>query len=85
MENKPSFVTEEGFELSLKEVQTLENEIRGNKHFQQGKQRGQSRKKGKCRLFSWSGRFISLDGFGKEVKQGSGNKILLLVRRLGSK
>lgn len=66
MENKPSFMTEEGFELSLKEVQTLEKEIRGNKHSQQGKQLGQSRKKGKCRLSSWSRRFISLDGFGKK-------------------
>lgn len=32
MKDKPSFLKEEGFELSLKEVQTLENEIRENKH-----------------------------------------------------
>lgn len=43
------------------------------------------RKKSMNRLSSLSSGLISLDGFEKEVRQRSGEKIVLLVRMLGSK
>lgn len=84
MADKLSFIKEEGFEPSPPEVQTLENEIRENKHSLQKKLLGQSRKKGRYRL-SFSSGPVSLDGCWKEAQQGSGEKTVFLARMFGSK
>lgn len=78
MVDKLSFMEEEGCKLSSKEVQTLCNEVRMNKRCQQEKQFGQSRKKARYRLSLLISGLISLDGYGKELRHGSGEKVVLL-------